>query len=276
VNSSTQLKALLRNFSKEKNINAQILLRNYMLERLLERISLSKYKDSFILKGGMLISAMLGIDMRSTLDMDATIKGQAVSKENMTKILSEIIKVKIDDGVDMKLLSIEEIQEEATYTGLRASIETSFDGIKNILKIDLTTGDSVIPREITYKFKLMLEDREIYIWAYNIETVLAEKIETIISRSIANTRMRDFYDVYTLFSMYKDTIDMKLLNEALNSVATRRGTLDLVNNAENIIKNISADEELKALWNSYSKKYEYAQNIKYEDTIKIIQEILSK
>ena len=168
MNSSTQLKALIRNMSKDKKINAQILLRNYMLERLLERIAVSKYRDEFILKGGMLVAAMVGIDTRSTMDMDATIKGQAVNKDNIENILNEIVALDIGDNVKMSLKAIEEIRDEAEYPGLRASIQTEFDGITNMLKLDMTTGDIIVPKEITYEFKLMFEDRILKVKAYNI------------------------------------------------------------------------------------------------------------
>ncbi len=276
MNTAMQLKALIRNLSREKNINAQILLRNYMLERLLERISLSNYKDNFILKGGMLISAMVGIDMRSTLDMDATIKGQTVSKENVKKMLSEIISIDANDGVEMQLREIEDIRDGADYPGIRASIETTFDGVKNILKVDFTTGDIITPKEVTYKFKLMLENRYIYILAYNLETVLAEKIETIISRGTANTRMRDFYDVYTLFSMYSDTINIELLKKSLQNVAEKRNTMNLINSANIIIQDIEKSSELKKSWIVYSQKYEYAKDIAYEDIMTLLFKYIQK
>ncbi len=273
MKSSTQLKALIRNISKEKNINAQILLRNYMLERLLERISVSKYRDKFILKGGMLIAAMVGIDTRSTMDMDATIKGQTVNRDNVNSILNEIVSLDIDDNVKMSLENIEEIRDESEYPGLRASIQTEFDGITNMLKLDMTTGDAIIPEEITYGFKLMFEDRILEIKAYNAETVLAEKIETIITRSTANTRMRDFYDVYIIMTMYKELIDDNLLNSAITKVCENRGTSQIFKNKETIIQKVAESNQMKKLWEIYQNKYSYAKEIEWLDIIGILKTI---
>lgn len=265
MKSSTQLKALIRNMSQDKNINAQILLRNYMLERLLERISASKYKDEFILKGGMLVAAMVGIDTRSTMDMDATIKGQTVNKDNIEIILNEIVSLDIGDNVKMFLTGIEEIRDEAEYPGLRASIQTEFDGITNMLKLDMTTGDVIVPKEITYGFKLMFENRILEVKAYNIETVLAEKIETIITRATVNTRMRDFYDVYIIMTMYKELIDMKLLSDAINRVCKNRGTSPILTEKTEIIKEIESSIQMQKLWSIYQKKYTYANEVAWTD-----------
>ena len=224
MKSSTQLKALIRNLAKEKNINAQILMRNYMLERLLERISLSKYRFNFVLKGGMLVAAMVGLDARATIDMDATIKGYPLSEESVKGIFEEILAVPIDDGTQMRIKHIDAIRDEANYNGLRVSLEAIFDGIRTSLKIDITAGDKITPREISYRFNLMLEDRQIDIFAYNLETVLAEKLETVISRGITNTRMRDFYDIFILLKMHSDSLDKELLAKALASTAENRGT----------------------------------------------------
>lgn len=274
MNSSTQLKALIRNMSKEKNINAQILLRNYMLERLLERISVSKYRDKFILKGGMLVAAMVGIDTRSTMDMDATIKGQAVNKDNIENILNEIVALDIGDNVKMSLKGIEEIRDEAEYPGLRASIQTEFDGITNMLKLDMTTGDMIVPKEITYEFKLMFEDRILKVKAYNIETVLAEKIETIITRSTANTRMRDYYDVYIIMTMYKDLVNDDLLNDAIIKVSENRDTTHVLKDKTTILKEIANSVQMQHRWERYQSKYSYAKEIQWNDIIVVLKEYI--
>lgn len=192
ITTARQLKDLVRNLSKKKSADAQILMRNYMMERFLERISLSEYKNQFILKGGMLVAAMVGLDARATMDLDATIKGTNVSVEDVEMIISKIISIPLNDGVLFRIKRISEIMEEADYPGVRVSMETKFDGVITPLKIDISTGDIITPREIKYKFNLMLENRTIEVWAYNLETVLAEKLETVISRNVTNTRMRDF------------------------------------------------------------------------------------
>ena len=193
IKTARQLKDLIRNLSKDKSADAQILMRNYMMERFLERISLSEYRDKFILKGGMLVAAMVGLDARSTMDIDATVKGATVGIEEVENMIASIISVPVDDGVEFRLKRISEIMDEAEYPGIRVSMETEFDGVITPLKIDISTGDAITPREVRYSFKLMLEDRSIEIWAYNLETVLAEKLETVVSRATTNTRMRDFY-----------------------------------------------------------------------------------
>lgn len=275
MKTSIQLKALIRNLSKEKKIDANTLMRNYMLERFLDRISLSPYKHNFILKGGMLISALVGIDARSTMDMDATIRGYKLSEETLRPILETIISVPIDDEVQMTIKSIELIHEEAEYGGLRVSIETLFDGVKTPLKIDITTGDKITPREITYKFDLMFEKRSIEILAYNLETVLAEKFETIIFRGITNTRMRDFYDVHILQKLYSDSINPIDLKAALLATASKRKTSALLSEWEKIIGNVSSDTGLRSLWRNYQNKFSYAEDISWEEimnSLKLLRE----
>lgn len=195
IKNSTSLKAKINNIAKSENISPQAVMQTYMLERLLERISISQYKNNFILKGGMLISSIIGIDSRTTMDMDTTIKGFTLEKENLTQILNEIIKIDVDDNIKFELLNIENIREDDDYGGFRVHINAVFDNMPTDLKIDVTTGDRITYREINYSYNLLLEDRAINIWSYNIETIIAEKYESIIKRSIFNTRIRDFYDV---------------------------------------------------------------------------------
>ena len=275
MNTATQLKALIRNISKQKKVNAQILLRNYMLERLLERISISKYKYNFILKGGMLIAAIVGIDTRSTMDMDATIKGVPVSKETIKGMFDEILDVNINDSVEISINSIDDIRDEVEYAGFRIGLNTNFDGIKQTLKIDITTGDTITPREVEYKFNLMLENRTIEVLAYNLETVLAEKLETIISRGTTNTRMRDFYDIYILTKLQADNINPKLLIEALKETAKKRGTETLLDNKALIASEISSSSILQDFWTKYQKKYDYAEDVSWSDVISAVEASLN-
>lgn len=223
IKTSKQLKDLIRNLSRKKSADAQILMRNYMMERFLERISLSEYRDKFILKGGMLVAAMVGIDARATMDLDATIKGMNVSLADVEAMITDIILVPLEDGVVFRVKRISEIMEEAEYPGVRASMESLFDGVITPLKIDISTGDVITPREVRYSFKLMLEERSIEMWAYNLETVLAEKLETIISRNVLNTRMRNFYDIYILQQIYKESLSAVVLHDALVATSCKRG-----------------------------------------------------
>lgn len=264
MSGATRVKALIRNLSKEKKINAQILLRNYMLERLLERISCSEYKHSFILKGGMLVAAMVGLDTRSTMDMDATLKGVSMVKDAVKVMFEKIISIPLDDGVVLKISSMEDIHDEANYPGLRVSLETFFDGIKQMLKVDITTGDTITPRAICYRFKLMLEPRSIEVMAYNLETVLAEKLETIISRSTANTRMRDFYDVYILGETQGKNIDDQILRKALLETVKNRGTTELLGQSGIIASEVIHSKVMKEMWKRYQAQFDYAEDVSWE------------
>ncbi len=264
INSARQLKDLIRNLSKEKSADAQILMRNYMMERFLERISLSEYKDKFILKGGMLVAAMVGLDARSTMDIDATVKGATVNVEDVENIIVSIIAVPLDDGVTFRVKDISEIMDEADYPGVRVSMETEFDGVRTPLKIDISTGDAITPKEIQYSFKLMLENRSIEVWAYNMETVLAEKLETIISRTSTNTRMRDFYDIHILMQQHRDTLDARVFRDALLATARKRETIKYLSEADEVFEEIENSTEMKRLWKSYQKKFSYAAKLNWE------------
>lgn len=260
-----QIKDLIKNMSKEKNINAQILLRNYMLERLLERISISEFKDKFILKGGMLVAAIVGVDMRSTIDMDATIKSYPVSMESIESAFDAILSVPIDDAVNIELKKIEKIRDEDDYNGFRVSLEALMDDAKIPLKVDITTGDKITPMEVVYTFDLLLEDRSINILAYNIETVIAEKLETIIVRGIANTRMRDFYDIYILIKLKGHNIDKILLSKAVIGTSEKRGSMKVLSDGDLILKEVFSSDISYKHWRSYQKKYSYADDISWNE-----------
>lgn len=273
IKTARQLKDLIRNLSREKSADAQILMRNYMMERFLERISLSEYRDKFILKGGMLVAAMVGLDARSTMDLDATIKGANVNVEDIENLISSIVTVPIDDGVKFQLKSISEIMDEAEYPGIRVSMSTTFDGVVTPLKIDISTGDAITPREVRYSFKLMLEDRSIDIWAYNLETVLAEKLETIITRTTTNTRMRDFYDIYILEQLHGTTLNPKILHDALLATAHKRGSEKYLNQAEEVFDEVENDSVMQKLWEAYRKKFSYASDSEWDVIMKVIRRL---
>lgn len=276
INTAKQLKDLIRNLSKKKSADAQILMRNYMMERFLERISVSQYKDKFILKGGMLVAAMVGLDARATMDIDATIKGADVNVEAVERIIEEIVSVSLEDGVTFRVKQISEIMDEAEYPGVRVSMETTFDGVRTPLKVDISTGDVITPREIQYSFKLMLEDRTIDVWAYNLETVLAEKLETVISRNITNTRMRDFYDIHILLKLYGNTLDSKILGEALLATAKKRETESYLNEAVEIFEEVQVDVNMQKLWVAYQKKFSYASDISWDKVMESTKELYDK
>lgn len=273
IKSSRQLKDLIRNLSKKKSADAQILIRNYMMERFLERISLSEYKDKFILKGGMFVAAMVGLDARSTMDIDATVKGANVSVDDVENIIAAIIEVQIEDGVIFRVKRIQEVMDEAEYPGIRVSMETLFDGVTTPLKIDISTGDAITPREIKYRFKLMLEERTIEVWAYNLETVLAEKVETIISRNVTNTRMRDFYDIYVLLKLYGDSLNREVLHDALIATSKKRESTERVQEAEKVFEDVLESTVMQNLWASYQRKFTYAQDLEWNTITSSVFEV---
>ncbi len=265
MKNSMQLKDLIRNMSREKGINAQILLRNYMLERLLERISLSEFKNRFVLKGGMLVAAVVGIDLRSTIDMDLTIKNYPLSLEIVQDIFISILSLPVNDGVTIELKSAKTIRDEAEYTSVRVVLEAHMGNTRAPLKVDITAGDAIIPKEMVYRFDLLLEDRSIDILAYNIETIIAEKIETLLSRGIANSRMRDFYDLHILLKLRGQAIDDLTLTDAVTATAKRRGSLALLSEGKQILEEIFTNEDMSGSWKEYQKAYNYAEDIYWEN-----------
>lgn len=275
MKTSRQLKDLIKNMANEKDINAQILLRNYMLERLLERISISEFKDKFILKGGMLVAALVGVDMRSTIDMDATIKSYPVTEKSIREAFDIILSVPLNDGVQIIYIKIEEIRAEDEYNGFRVSLEALMENARIPIKVDITSGDEITPKEVVYTFDLLLEDRSIDILAYNLETVLAEKIETIISRGIANTRMRDFYDIYILLKLQGYNIDNDLLTKALIATAKKRGSINLLDEGGLILKEVFADNSSYKHWTRYQVKYIYANDISWKEIETSVMELWS-
>lgn len=273
IKTARQLKDLIRNLSKKKSADAQILMRNYMMERFLERISLSEYRDNFILKGGMLVAAIVGLDARSTMDLDATVKGANVSVEDIENLITAIVKVPIEDGVTFQLKSISEIMDKAEYPGIRVSMSAIFDGVVTPIKLDISTGDAITPREVRYSFKLMLEERSIDIWAYNLESVLAEKLETMITRVTTNTRMRDFYDVYILEKLHGNTLNSENLHDALQATSSKRGTETHLVEAEDVLNEIEYSPEMQKHWAAYRKKFSYASDVEWNTVMSSVRKL---
>ncbi len=267
IRTSRQLKDKLKNLAQKNELFSGTLLQNYMMERFMERVSLSRYRDNFILKGGFLIAAMVGITLRSTMDIDATIKGLPVSQQEIERIISEVLAIPVEDHVTFEMKSIKPIHEDGEYEGFRLVILAGFQTIRINLKLDITTGDLIIPREVEYPFKLMFEDRCIPVKAYNLNTILAEKIETILSRNIANTRARDYYDVYILLTTRSDSIDKNELLDALFQKAQERGTLGYVNQHDKYLSDIRESRDLQKIWIVYKGKYQYAEDIEFEEIV---------
>ena len=245
-----------------------------MFERILERISVSKYNENFILKGGLLLSAMIGINSRSTRDMDISIKGIDVSKEKMVQVLNEILSLDIGDGVKFEIINITDIRADDEYGGNKYHLVVSLENLKVALEIDISTGDEITPKELNYEYISIFEDKKIYIDTYNIETILAEKIETILCRGKYNTRMKDYYDGYFFLTKLKDEIDLEIFKQALNNTLTKREAFEYYKDYRQILMELTNDERINNYWNAYKKKNKYAQNIEYKEIVKALNEFL--
>jgi len=276
MKNAMQLKSLIRNVAKDKKISAHIVLQNYMLERLLERIAISKYKSNFILKGGFLIASMIGIDTRSTMDMDMTVKSIFLNKQLIKNVFKEICEIKLEDNIGFELINISEIRENDKYNGYRIHLKANYSPLSVPLKIDVTTGDKITPKEITYNFKLIFENRSISILSYNLETIIAEKLETIISRGNLNTRIRDYYDIYILYKLKFDSINYYVLQKAFYETINKRNTFELSKSYNSIMNSIVKSELMNNRWISYQQNYEYAKDISFEVICISIMEILNK
>lgn len=278
IKNKDSLKAKASNLARQTNIPNKYIIQNFMFEALLKRISNSVYKDKFIIKGGLLLSSIFGVNLRSTMDLDTTIKGLPLNKSTITKVITEIINIDLKDNITFEIENIKDIREEDLYSGYNVNLKADFDGLKTNLMIDITTGDIITYKEVEFKYNTLFDNDTINIMTYNYETIIAEKFETIISRNIDNTRMKDYYDLYMFVSLKWNDINKETLRKAIINTSKNRETLSYMENANDYIKLIDDDSKLKLLWNNYQKNYEYAKDISYEDTIKsikIISEIIT-
>jgi len=274
IRTSRQLKDLVRKMSGSDSAKAQIIIRNYIMERFLERLSLSEYREHLILKGGVLVSAMVGLDHRATMDVDATIKNYPLSPETVKKVITEIAAVHVDDGISFEIKSVENIMDETEYGGIRLSLDAFLETMKTPLKIDISTGDKITPKEILYSFKLMFEERTISILAYNLETVLAEKLESIISKGTSNTRMRDFYDLHILQKFQAQNINKSILAEAFAQTCDNRNTGNQRKQKDLILQEIYDSSDMQKLWKNYGQRFGYAEDISWNDVVISIKNLL--
>jgi len=275
TNNPMQLKTYVKKMAAEKNISAQLVMQNYMMERLLERISLSKYKENFILKGGFLIASIVGLDTRTTMDLDTTIKGFELTHDTIHKIFEDICKIAVQDDVTFSVNRTTDIRETDDYPGIRVSLTASYPPLKVPMTVDVTTGDKITPHEIEYTFRLLFDERSISIMAYNLETILAEKLETVLSRNIANTRPRDFYDVYILYTIRGFECDSAILKSALEETAKKRGSLSVLGRYKSIIDSIRKDSGMQNFWTNYQKEFDYAKDISFEETCDAVISIMN-
>lgn len=269
-----QIKGRIKSVAKQNNADARTLMRIYMMERFLERLARSEYRDNFIIKGGILVTAMIGVAHRSTMDIDTSMKNLNLSAEDALQVVNQVKDIDLDDGVSFEVKDVSNIMDEMEYPGIRVTMNANVGRLITPLKIDISTGDVITPRAIEFNYDLLLEDRSISLWSYNLETILAEKLQTVLARGILNTRMRDFYDIRMLLDTYEDKVNKAVLKDAFAATCKKRGTDHLQEQAEEIIKIIEADEQLQVLWRGYQKKYSYAAEIDYASVISGVRKLM--
>ena len=274
IKTSRQLKDKVSNLSGNDSKKAQTLIRKYMMERFLARISHSKYKNNFILKGGMLVSALVGVDSRATMDIDTTVRMLPLTKDNAIEVIAEIMKIDLDDDIFYEIKKVEDIMEEHDYSGVRFTISVTLEKLRDTIKIDISTGDEITPSAIEFSYPMMFDDERINIWSYNLETMLAEKLETVIARSTLNTRMRDFYDIHILWSEKANMINIETLRRAIINVARKRETLELFDTMDEILDDIVESDYLRNNWNNYRKGSYYVGDLEWADVLETTVNIL--
>ena len=272
---ANSFKAKIKNISKDKGIPAQQVQQHYLIEQVLKLISTSSYRDSFIVKGGYLIGQMIGLDKRTTMDLDVTLKGTEMSRENLIHIFEEIL-CSNTDGFSFSVDKLEPIRQDDEYGGFSLKLNATFDTLKEVVFIDITTGDKITPREITYSMTSIFTNESIKIWTYNLETVLAEKLETIISRGLASTRPRDRYDLFTLYKLRKEEINLEVLKNALENTAEKRKSKDTIYNWEEQVRGIEISDYQKELWIRYQRQFKYAKEISFDNSVQVIREIMQQ
>ena len=265
------IKGKIRSLAEKKNLKSQEVLQIYFFERFLERLSKSNYKNNFVIKGGFLISSLIGIENRTTMDMDTTIKGIALKEEKIKEVVDEIININVEDGIKFEIKDISYIREEDEYENFRISLIANVGKTKNPMKLDITTGDAITPREIEYTYPCIFTKEDIKIMAYSLETILAEKYETIIRRNITTTRMRDFYDLYTLYKLKKDEIKYEILKEAIERTSKKRGSQEIMKDSEEIIEDIKNDSYLRSLWDVYLSENKYIGDLTFDKVVGVVR-----
>ena len=267
------LKGRIKNYAKSNHIAAQVVLQNYMFECFLSRLSKSDYSEKFVVKGGILIAAIVGLDTRSTMDLDTTLRNLPLTEEKIMEALNQICKIDMKDDVVFSVISIEPIRKDDIYGGYCVRLDAVYDTIITPLSIDISTGDVITPEAVKYEFNgIFDEDIRINLWGYNIETVIAEKVETILRRGVFSTRPRDFYDVYILVTT--QNYDKEIFKEAFQATAEHRGSLELIADVEEILKQISESSDLRDMWVKYQKKFEYAKAVSYESVLEALKRIV--
>ena len=271
ITTSMQLKAKIRNLSGGDNDRARVLIRTFIMERFLERVAVSPYRDKFILKGGMLVASMVGLEARATMDIDTTMQAMPLTMENARSVIEDILRVDVQDGVSFTITKVSDIMEEHDYPGIRFMLEATLDKMRQAIKIDISTGDVITPHDVPYSYKLMFEDRTLSLRSYNLETLLGEKLETIMARETANTRMRDFYDIHVL--MQQATIDHKVLHDAFMATSMKRNTTDMLPRFDSILEEVKTDPAMQDMWNKYCRDNFFVGELTWDEVNESVRKL---
>lgn len=269
-----QLKARIKARAEEANVSPQLMMQNYLLERLMERISLSEWRDRIVIKDGMLIGSLIGADKRSTKDLDATLRGFELTHESAERAFREIIAVELDDDIVFELVRTEDIREADDYPGIRVFLKANYAPMTVPLTVDVTTGDKITPEAVEYSYPLLFDDRSITCMAYPVETVLAEKLETVISRGVANTRPRDYYDIVMLWRVRRDAIDLATLDAALAATSGKRGSSHAMGSCREVMAEVAADAGMLAGWSAFTRRYSYAEGMGLAEACATVVEVM--
>lgn len=276
MKNAMQLKAHVNNMAKEAGIPTQALMQSYLLERLLERLSRSTWRDNIVIKGGVLISSLVGVSSRTTMDLDTTVRGFALTHDSAEKVFRDIMAVKVDDDWEFELDRIEDIRETDDYPGIRVHLKGSYPPMLVPLTVDVTTGDRITPDAVEYSYPLLFGEGEISLMAYPIETVLAEKLETVVSRGVANTRLRDFYDIYVLLGVKRNEINMEILRNALASTCEKRSSQAAIARWADMLDDVAGDAAMLEQWAKYVRKNPFAKGIALQDCCNAAKTFLSE
>ena len=271
ITTSMQLKAKIRNLSGGDNDRARVLIRTFIMERFLERVAVSPYRDKFILKGGMLVASMVGLEARATMDIDTTMQAMPLTMENARSVIEDILRVDVQDGVSFTITKVSDIMEEHDYPGIRFMLEATLDKMRQAIKIDISTGDVITPHDVPYSYKLMFENRTLNLRSYNLETLLGEKLETIMARETANTRMRDFYDIHVL--MQQATIDHTILHDAFMATSIKRNTTDMLPRFDSILEEVKTDPAMQDMWNKYRRDNFFVGELTWDEVNESVRKL---
>lgn len=274
IKTSRQLKDKIKNLSHGDSTKAQILTRKYMMERFLARVAASNYRDQFILKGGMLVSAIVGEEARSTMDIDATVRSLPLSEDYIKSVIANIVSLDLSDNLSFRIEDAKSIMEEHDYSGIRITMKVLLENLRETITVDISTGDAITPSAVRFSYPMMFEQGDINVWSYNLETLLAEKIETILARSTANTRMRDFYDIHILWNYENDYINTNILREAFDATTQKRHTDHLINDAKQILEDIENSTYMKRMWENYRRSNTYVGALEWKDAFEAVKSIV--